>query len=310
MAYRLERGELVTKGLKRVVSDEIESAREQLSRGKKTSRDTAIHEARKSIKKVRAVVRLVGDDLGDAAARENARLRDIGRSLSEFRDAAVMIASFDDLTKRYGNKTVKGLQTVRAGLVRKKSKEAEAEDVEIVLDYAVSALGKIAKRAARWPLERDGYRAIAPGLEQTYRAGRAALAHVRKNPSAAEYHELRKRVKDHWYHMRLLEGMWTDLMKTYEKSLKDLETWLGEDHNLIVLREKVLAEPEFYSTKNGIELLLDLIERYHKELREQSVAMAERIYEEKPREFRRRMKHLWNAWQHEPKALEKPSQAA
>ncbi len=28
-----------------------------------------------------------------------------------------------------------------------------------------------------------------------------------------------------------------------EESLKDLETWLAEDHNLVVLREKIVANP-------------------------------------------------------------------
>src|SRR5271154_3986471 len=69
MAYRLERGESVIKGLKRVVRDEMESASDCLSgkktkqagrktnhAGKPTNRDEAIHGARKSIKKIRAVL--------------------------------------------------------------------------------------------------------------------------------------------------------------------------------------------------------------------------------------------------------------
>ena len=35
-------------------------------------------------------------------------------------------------------------------------------------------------------------------------------------------------------------------MGGYEKSLKELEDWLGTDHNLTVLRERVSSEPEFY----------------------------------------------------------------
>lgn len=310
MAYRLERDESVIAGLKRVVREEIKSASAGLSGKKGLSRDVAIHEARKSIKKVRAILRLVGDDPAVDATGENARLRDIGRRLSEFRDAFVMIATFDGLKNKYKDKAGKKLQRIRGGLVRKTKQDLKEKDVEIVIGHAASALRKTGKRAARWPLDRDGYAAIGPGLEQTYRAGRAALARVRKDPTAIRYHELRKRVKDHWYHTRLLERLWTDVMTACEKSLKNLETWLGEDHNLVVLQETILAEPDFYGIKSEIKLLIELIDRYQKELREQSVAMAERVYEEKPREFRRRMKRLWDAWQHEPKAFEKASTAA
>jgi CHAD domain-containing protein len=179
-----------------------------------------------------------------------------------------------------------------------------------VIGEAATAMRKASKRVKAWPLETDGYPAIGPGLERTYRAGRKALARVREDPSALNFHELRKRVKDHWYHIRLLESLWTDMMVVYEKSLKDLETWLGTDHNLCVLRDKIVAEPAFYGKEKDIEQVLDLIDRYQKELRDSSIALSDRIYEEKPREFRRRMKHLWNTWRHEPKSVEEPPTAA
>jgi len=58
----------------------------------------------------------------------------------------------------------------------------------------------------------------------------------RKHPHPENYHEWRKRVKEHWYHVRLLEVTVAD--GGYEKSLKELETALGEDHNLVLLQEK------------------------------------------------------------------------
>ena len=96
MAYRLERDESVVTGLRRVVTDEIESASEHLKGGKKVSRDEAVHEARKSIKKVRALLRLMRGELGETFDAENARLREIAHRLSELRDAVAIIGTFDD----------------------------------------------------------------------------------------------------------------------------------------------------------------------------------------------------------------------
>ena len=89
-------------------------------------------------------------------------------------------------------------------------------------------------------------------------------------------------------------------MRAHEKSLKDLESWLGEDHNLVVLREKIVAEPNLYGAQEETDLVLDLIDKYQKELRDNSLLLGERIYEERPRQFMRRMKHLWLAWQAHP----------
>jgi len=75
-----------------------------------------------------------------------------------------------------------------------------------------------------------------------------------------------------------------------------------------VLREQITVQPESYGDKKEVGLLIDLIEKYQQELRKQSVSLAERVYEEKPREFRRRMKSLWDTWRTQPK-LESPTAA-
>jgi CHAD domain-containing protein len=310
MAYRLERSESVVSGLKRVVRDEIEPANSHLAGDKEVTRDEAIHEARKRIKKVRALLRLMRTELGPTYAEENGRLRDIAHRLSEFRDAFAIIATFDDLKKKYKTEVGTGLKSVRAALTKKRRVAGKSEEVATVLEAAASALGKAAKRVKTWPLETDGYSAIAPGFEDIYRAGRKALSRAHKEPHADNFHQLRKRVKDHWYHVRLLENIWTDMMSAYEKSLKDLETWLGNDHNLAVLRERIAAEPDSYGTPKEIDCLLELIDRYQKELRDKSLALSDRIYEEKPRELTRRMHHLWDTWLHEPRSLEESPTAA
>lgn len=298
MAWRLARDESVISGLKRVAREEMESARAQLSGEEKTPRDKAIHESRKHIKKVRALLRLVGGELGDTAKQENARLRDIAHRLSDFRDAFAMIATFDELRKRYKKKSA--LASVRAALEKQRGASSRDEDVALALNEAASALNKASKRVKTWHLQTGGYEAIRPGLCATYRAGRKALKRARKDPGAPSYHELRKRVKDHWYQVRLLKNLWSDVMIAWAKSLKDVQTWLGDDHNLAVLREKVAAEPALFGSDRDIGILFDLIDRRQKELRKQSVSLAARIYEEKPRDFDRRLARLWQTWRREP----------
>jgi hypothetical protein len=211
-----------------------------------------------------------------------------------------MIATFDDLKKAYEPEAKNKLAPVRAALLKQKRESSRDEDVAIVLNEAAAAMRKAAKRVKSWPLHTDGYAAMGPGLKKTYRAGRKALACVRKDPQAQNYHELRKRVKDHWYHIRLLENLWTDMMKAHEKSVKDLETWLGDDHNLVVLHDKIEAEPSLFGGEREVGLTLALIGKRQEELRKKSLSLAERIYEEKPGDFDRHLRHLWETWHQEP----------
>jgi CHAD domain-containing protein len=282
MAYRLEKGEPVPDGLKRIVRDEIDSAVGLLRGKRKASRDEAIHEARKSIKKVRAILKLVRAELGELYTPENAELRDIARKLSGFRDAAAMIETFRDLKRSYAESIAPArLSSFGTALARAKKQAAASADFRNVLTEAESALRRIGENAATWPLKTDGFGAIQPGLKETYRRGRKALVRARTDPSPENYHELRKRAKDLLYQGRVL-----GIEKDDEKSLKDLETSLGDDHNLALLR---IGIPSFGNLRNT-DLVLSLIDRHQKKLRDDALASADRIYKEKPREFVRRMK--------------------
>ena len=64
MAYQLRSDESVPEGMGRIVREEFKSAAGQLKSRNGAKRDEAIHQARKSIKKIRGVLRLVQPELG------------------------------------------------------------------------------------------------------------------------------------------------------------------------------------------------------------------------------------------------------
>lgn len=304
MPYRLKASESVPEGIKRIVVEEIDSATEQLSRNDGKNRDEAIHEARKSVKKIRGALRLVQPDLGAGFRRENRRLRDLGRQLSQFRDAAAIVETFDSVIEKYkGSLQGNALGSIRRGLDKSKRETEQNLDVDKVVKGAIATLNAAKKRVRTWPLKSDGFRAIAPGLKTTFGRGRRVMEIAKSDPRPENYHEWRKRVKDLWYHIRLLESLWAGVMHAHEASLKDLETWLGDDHNLVVLREKLESKPEDYGDEKDIGLFLALADKHQKELRENAISLGQRVYEEKPRQFTKNIAKLWDAWQHQPDSM-------
>ncbi|NJK27804.1 MAG: CHAD domain-containing protein [Coleofasciculaceae cyanobacterium SM2_3_26] len=82
--YQLTTKETVSNGIKRVAQEELDRAIAQLSGQTEESHEEAIHDARKRLKKLRALLRLVRDRLGqDAYERENLCFRDAARKLSD-----------------------------------------------------------------------------------------------------------------------------------------------------------------------------------------------------------------------------------
>jgi hypothetical protein len=265
MPYRLRKNEPVAKGVKRLAAEQIDHARGQLAQNDDAGK--AVHEARKSLKKTRALLHLAG------YSGEDKRLRNIGRALSEVRDAAVMIEVFDALVEKQQPAIDKErLAGIRRGLVE----SMQSVDSAKAAAFALAALEAARQRLDHWPIED----AFADGLETTYRRGRKMLRRARKNGHAQSYHDFRKRVKEHWYHMRLVGPR-----DSRTASLKDLESWLGEHHNLTVLEEKLEKNPERFGDREAIEIFLALAAAEQRKLAQDSIALGRRLYQQKPKQF-------------------------
>ena len=89
---------------------------------------------------------------------------------------------------------------------------------------------------ADWPLETDGFEAFEEGLGRIYR-GTIRDFTAMKSPSAERMHEWRKRTKDLWYHLQLLEDSWKPVLSAIADEAHELSDRLGDEHDLTVLRE-------------------------------------------------------------------------
>src|SRR5918999_5846076 len=81
--FRLADGEPVHEGIVRIANGQLEMAIERLEGSADEDLGDAVHEARKSFKRLRTTVRLARDELGDEVyRRENPAFRDAGRRLA------------------------------------------------------------------------------------------------------------------------------------------------------------------------------------------------------------------------------------
>ena len=94
-----------------------------------------------------------------------------------------------------------------------------------------------------------------------------------------DLHEWRKRVKDHWYHARLL-GAGT----SYERRLKELEDALGEFLNLAMLREHAIGAPP---------ALIAAIDEEEGELRKRALEIGGKVYRMGPAEVAKMLRKSW-----------------
>jgi CHAD domain-containing protein len=269
MGFSVNPDESVASALKRVAREEARHAIAHLASAE--DRHEAIHEARKSVKKVRALLRLLEPQLGNVSRNANRRLRDLGRTLSVLRDTAAMVETFDQLAAEYpGEMGLNRFASVRERLVAASTAAMASADEQALASTAASVFRKLARQVNLWRLSGEGFAVVADSFNASYEAGRKALRRAEKHPSTENFHELRKRAKDHWYHVRLMGTLWPAASEPYEKAMKELQETLGDSNNVSVFLRNLL--------KNDDKLLREIAVWRRDKLRSQGLAAASKIY--------------------------------
>jgi CHAD domain-containing protein len=270
---------------------------QQLREGADRDYAPAVHEARKDLKKLRSVLRLVRDDLGEAVYHsENARFRDAGRMLSGARDAQVKLDTLATLRERFGDRLPPNGMTLFAhALEGERERLADPGGEVLVLDRAAGAIEAGRNAIAEWPLHAEGWSLLGPGLKRSYRRGRNRYAEVRDGAEDEAVHEWRKRVKDLWYHLRLVRNTKQSVLGAAAEEAHRLSDLLGDHHDLAVLRDDAVERRELFADVDLEKLLTSISER-QAELAADALVLGERVYAEKPKAFERRIRSYWKSW--------------
>jgi CHAD domain-containing protein len=257
MSFKLERNEKLATGLKRVAEEQLTLAIDSLRASENV--DEAVYKARKNLKRVRALLRLIRDPLGPIYVEENRRLRDVGRFFSKVRDAAVSVEVVDSLAAEY--KSARTINKYTAQLKEKKGRPAG----EHVLQ-ALSWLGGAHSRVEDWPLTGITRDELEKALARTHRNARKALRLSQAEPRPENFHELRKLSKRYLFQVNLLRPE----DQTLGNAVKALNDLLGDHHNLVVTLES-LEKPS--------QRMIRLIARHMRELETKAVAAAIPLFE-------------------------------
>lgn len=271
--------------------------------------DGAVHEARKAMKRVRAVLRLVRYEIGERVYRyENRTLRDAARLLAPVRDGAVSVETVTGLARRFeGALPIDVFDDVAERLDRRalrlRSRVLSESDA---LDRVLSTLERTRVRFAAWPAGdgdekaygppvRDAFAAIGPGLAATYGRGCREMTKAYDRPTAGNFHLWRKRVKYLRHQMEILHPLWPEIVGGFAVSLERLGDLLGEEHDLAELLDLLAVDDDLCPDPVERSLLAALAQHRRAELQTSARILGMRLYAEKPSRFVRRIAAYWDS---------------
>ena len=268
MSYRFKSAVPIGAELVRVVEEQVNAAVSVLR--DRSGDPRSIHQARKSCKKARAALRLGRTVLGDQGRRLNERIRDAARHLSASRDEFVAAQ-----TLRTYFAEVEGADEVIAALEARSANSPQANAAgQSDVDEAVSLLADVQRSLAdlepNEPIDQHG--SSQAWRRSVKRARQARRQAARSDAHPERFHDLRKRMKDLWYHARLLRKRGPKAVGRLVGKLGPATEQLGLLQDLAVVDSAVRSVP-------GVEThaLLDAIDRRRRKLQRQCLKQCKSV---------------------------------
>lgn len=280
--------------MRRIAVEEIDRALRIIG-DERVGADETVHEARKRLKRIRGLIRLVRPEF-PPYSRENARFRDIAGRMSLVRDAGAFLETCDALEQRFGD-SLDGdpIGSLRASLESRRDRLLDSIGIREIFSAVRADLEEARGEISDWNLEKKGFEAIAGGYAKVYGRARNGMRAALEDPTIENFHEWRKRVKYHRYHLRLLRELWPTVMGPWRDSAKLLSDRLGDDHDLAVLRGELTGNSDRYD-RRAVSVILGLIDNRRTELQAWTKPTAMRLFAEKPKRAVDRLRGIWDAW--------------
>lgn len=287
MGFRLKLREPLPDGLKRVFREQIESAL-KLCRHPAKERGVTVHEVRKHLKKLRAAMRLAVGEVGkDRHARENRCVRKIGRLVSDLRDAQVRLQTLIQLRDNRAKDRKNYLPHIEELLTLER--ESFSAAFAGWQKQAIPQLERVEARLLKWPLEGLTWKQICSAVCKIYKRGQRGLTRTIDHPDPENFHAWRKRVKDLWYQLRILQPLNRAVLTEMAYDADVLGELLGSEHDLTFLWARLEKEGGDETLRDELAQLEKLIRKRGKRLRTNSLELGRRFYAEPAKAFAKRI---------------------
>lgn len=291
MVYRLRRDESLSRGLKRVLLEELEQCLDWLTAdGDAQPAPKASHDVRKSLKRMRSALWVVRGAVGPRRFRvEWVAFRDAGRKLSGLRDAVVVADCYHRLRQQL-LAAPKGPDPVAELLQREASSDDEVSPASDVM----ARLQAARRRIVQWELQPLGADDLWEAIRKIYRRGRRASRELQPGSAAESFHDWRKDAKHLYHQFLLVEGMRLNLLRPRVAAVDHLAEQLGREHDFSMLERRILALPKKVRAEATAVLAGALIER--RKHQECALQAGQTVYTQKPGAFIEELDAYWKTW--------------
>jgi CHAD domain-containing protein len=230
MSYRLKRSEPLSPGVRRIARSAARSIRKHLKSGCEQSK--SVHEARRHIKKLRALTRLVRKQIGKRSyARCNRLLKELAKSLAPLRDATVHLNTLQRLKPANSNGLYEVSDWQKAFIEAHRGRLQESDRIQ---KWRKKKIQKLSEKIGKWPLKGLNRGVLEEGINCSGKRLRQRFQTAQQEPALENLHAWRKAAKDLLNQLAMMKELEpVDQKETAD--LKKLGILLGDDRDLAML---------------------------------------------------------------------------
>lgn len=292
MSFRIDPHMSLTGEVRRILAEEIGKALVHLDAARDRP-EQGLHNCRKRLKNVRALLRLVRSGDETFCVTENECYRQVAALLAGPREATALVETIDRLAASFPEQSAGGgLDAVRDRLVARLHELHGGAGLDAAIGAAIAAceegVGRIDKLALPDQPEQAAD-VLAEGARATLRRARKALDKAASRGEADDFHDLRKAAKTHGMHLSLLGRLWPTPIKARRKAVDELGERLGELHDVFVMRALLDAEDQPLGPPEDTRLLAKLLKRSEKSLKKTCLAEAAELFGDRPKRSTRKL---------------------
>lgn len=240
----------------------------------------SVHGARRGIKRLRSLLRLLKPALGETAFRAvNDGLRDAADSLAGLRRAEALVAT----AEKYLASKDKQNGYWRDLAESHRAANAAAVPADGGLHAARAALARAATSLGSALMNDDGVQALSTSLTRHYAKARRLLREGVASGNAEELHEARKFVIHHLHHLSLLSIHLAPLKKRLA-ALERLREFLGDLNDLDELAQHAASQRKGPDPRAARRMA-----RARVRLMIKAESSAKRLFHDKPKALKERL---------------------
>lgn len=276
MAFGIGRSEDFGTAYRRLVLEDIAAARAGLL-DTRLSPEEGVHGARRRLKRIRSIIRLMRPSLGRQYDAYKDDIRSVARSLAVFRDADVLKAMATDLRAASGPDQQAFIERAIDSLDTQRPNRRRGTLIPVL-----RALEELELDAEDLPSPKRGRALYLESVDRAYRRGRRSMKRARRSKAAADFHRWRKDAKDLWHLLELARPRLPKPVRRHAARLDTLAEILGLDHDYWMTGEHIAVVSGDLGKQ---EETRRLVASRRKRLQKRAFKRGARLYRRGPRGF-------------------------